>query len=266
LSAPFTLHVGEALATLRTLPSDFVQTCVTSTPYWRMRDYQHPLQIGLEKSPEAFVAKLVDVFREVRRVLRADGTLWLNIGDSYACSGKGSNGKTSKLTNPVRQASASLPGRSKTSAGLKRKDLVGIPWMLAFALRADGWYLRHDIIWHKPAPVPESILDRPTKAHEYVFLLSRSSKYLYNAEAIGEAFKDPRSGAAGTIGPKSMAVDRAHIERSTLTEQPKRGWANARDVWTIPNEPYRGSHFATMPIELARRCIVAGSRGGGARA
>lgn len=262
MSAPYSLLVGDALERLRELPDESVQTCVTSPPYWRMRDYGHRRQIGLEKSPEAFVARLVEVFAEVRRVLRKDGTLWLNIGDSYACSGKGSTGKTSTLSNPQRYEESSLPGRSKTGAGLKRKDLAGIPWALAFAMRADGWYLRADIIWHKPSPVPESILDRPTKAHEYVFLFSRCSKYFYNAEAIGEPFKEPRFAAAASIGPKSLSVDRDHLSRSTLATQPRRGWANARDVWTVPSEPFSGGHFAPMPSELARRCVVAGAFAG----
>jgi DNA modification methylase len=231
-----------------------------------MRDYGHRRQVGLEKSPEAYVARLVTVFAEVRRVLRSDGTLWLNVGDSYACSGKGSTGKTSTLTNPSRYEEASLPGRSKTGEGLKRKDLVGIPWMLAFALRTAGWYLRADIIWHKPSPVPESILDRPTKAHEHVFLFSRQPQYLYRAEAIGEAFREPRYATAASIGAKTRAVDREYLERSTLAQQPRRGWANARDVWTIATEPFAGAHFAPMPTELARRCIVAGSGGGASRA
>lgn len=256
------LRTGDAREVLRELATGSARCCVTSPPYWRMRDYGHRKQIGLEKSPEAFVAQLVAVFREVRRVLADNGTLWLNIGDSYACSGKGSTGKTSGLTNPARYEEASLPGRSKTGQGLKRKDLVGIPWLLAFALRADGWFLRSDIIWHKPSPVPESILDRPTKAHEHVFLLSKGTKYFYDAAAIGEPFKEPRYAAASSIGSKAMAVDREHIGRSTLATQPKRGWANARDVWTIAAQPFAGAHFAPMPTELARRCILAGSAPG----
>lgn len=253
------LRVGDAREVLADLPTGLARCCVTSPPYWRMRDYGVKRQIGLEKSPEAFVLQLLGVFAEVRRVLTKDGTLWLNIGDSYACSGKGSTGKTSGLTNPARYEEASLPGRSKTGPGLKRKDLVGIPWMLAFALRSAGWYLRADIIWHKPSPVPESILDRPTKAHEHVFLFSKASKYFYDAAAIGEAFKEPRYSAASSIGSKARAVDRDHLERSTLATQPRRGWANARDVWTIASQPFAGAHFAPMPGELARRCIAAGS-------
>jgi DNA modification methylase len=251
------LRVGDSREVLLDLPAGLARCCVTSPPYWRMRDYGMRQQIGLEKSPEVFVAQLVAVFRAVRRVLTDDGTLWLNIGDSYACSGKGSTGKSSGLSNPARYEQANLPGRSKTGVGLKRKDLVGIPWMLAFALRADGWYLRSDIIWHKPSPVPESITDRPTKAHEHVFLLSKSTKYFYDAAAIGESFKGP--GGAVSIGGKAMSVDRSHVERSTLAAQPKRGWANARDVWTIASQPFAGAHFAPMPGELARRCILAGS-------
>jgi DNA modification methylase len=213
---------GDCLATLRTLPDGAAQCCVTSPPYYGLRDYGVEGQIGLEDSPDAYVARLVDVFREVRRVLRDDGTLWLNMGDSYAAGGNGGGNKNN--TN----AGSLTVGRKVAPAGYKPKDLLGIPWMVAFALRADGWYLRKDIIWHKPNPMPESVRDRPTTAHEHVFLLTKRAAYFYDADSIRE---EP-------IG------------------------ANARDVWTIATQPYSGAHFATMPPALAERCIKAGSKPG----
>lgn len=178
----WTLHCGEARAVLETLPAASVNCVVTSPPYWGLRDYGHAEQIGLEPSPEAFVATLVGVFREVRRVLREDGTCWLNLGDSYSAGGNGI-GSGKQLTN----VGSRMP-RKVAPDGLKPKDLVGIPWRVAFAMQADGWYLRSDIIWAKPNPMPESVTDRPTKAHEYVFLLTKAARYAYNAEAIREAY------------------------------------------------------------------------------
>src|SRR5690554_2162246 len=177
-----TLYQGDALETLRRLPDGSVHTCVTSPPYWGLRDYGVDGQIGLEETPEEYVEKLVTIFREVRRVLRDDGTLWLNLGDSYAtkpCGGIGRNAKVTATKKAI-QKSAGIP------QGLKPKDLVGIPWRVAFALQADGWYLRRDIIWHKPNAMPESVKDRPTAAHEYIFLLSKSPRYYYDADAIRE--------------------------------------------------------------------------------
>ena len=176
---------GDVIETLRSLPDGIVHTCVTSPPYWGLRDYGIPGQIGLEKTPEEYIEKIVEVFREVRRVLRDDGTLWLNLGDSYARNG-GKNGqynagKTAKVGSTKRRVQL---GNYRVPDGLKEKDLVGIPWRVAFALQADGWYLRSDIIWHKPNAMPESVKDRPTKAHEYIFLLSKSPKYYYDAENI----------------------------------------------------------------------------------
>jgi DNA modification methylase len=185
-------HFGDCLDTLRRMPDGLVQTCVTSPPYYGLRDYGHPGQIGLEDSPEAFVAKLVDVFHEVRRVLRDDGTLWLNLGDTYAQGGRGQEGATCTLdgnTGRNRDAAHAALGKMGgriAADGLKTKDLIGIPWMVAFALRADGWYLRQDIIWSKPNPMPESVRDRCTKAHEYVFLLSKSERYYFDQGAIAE--------------------------------------------------------------------------------
>jgi DNA modification methylase len=187
------LITGDALDQLRLLPSESVHCCVTSPPYYGLRDYGCAEQIGLEPSPDEYIAALVAVFREVRRVLRKDGTLWLNIGDSYAGGTNGNTAMVGGKSNPARGIAmgfGSLPHRDIPS-GIKPKDLIGIPWMLAFALRADGWWLRQDIIWAKPNPMPESVTDRCTKAHEYLFLLSKSSAYYYDAAAIAEPAKFP---------------------------------------------------------------------------
>ena len=220
--------VGDVRTTLRGLADRSVQCVVTSPPYWGLRDYGRDDQIGLETSPELYVTALVSVFNEVRRVLSDDGTLWLNLGDSYA-------GNNSRASNNGR-AGFGNPREGvfeRIGDGLKTKDLVGIPWRVAFALQADGWYLRQDIIWHKPNPLPESVKDRCTKAHEYIFLLSKSPKYYFDYEAI----KEP-----------------------TVNSQDKR---NRRDVWTVPVKPFKGAHFATFPTDLITPCILAGCPEGG---
>ena len=228
---------GDCIEMLRTLPDASVHCCMTSPPYWGLRDYGHGGQIGLEETPEKFVERLVAVFREVRRVLREDGTCWVNLGDSYASSPRGNkNGWEGSGLNGIQSATyqAKLNGGTAKSMdktkvdGLKPKDLVGIPWRVAFALQADGWWLRQDIIWHKPSPMPESVTDRCTKAHEYVFLLTKSQNYFFDAEAIKE--------------PSLEGMNR-----------------NRRSVWKIASRPYKGAHFATMPPELAETCIKAGS-------
>ena len=248
---------GDCLETLKTLPDQSVHCCVTSPPYWGLRDYGMDDQIGLEQTPEEFVAKLVEVFREVRRVLRDDGTLWLNLGDSYAGP---------KYNKPV---------------GMKPKDLVGIPWMVAFALRADGWYLRSDIIWHKPNPMPESVTDRPTKAHEYLFLLSKSPTYYYDYEAIKEpvsSVQPPRrfgrreyeqaQSEKGYQGARGVAVATGQGTMNSAGNHFGRVFGghetrNKRSVWTVPVSPYSGAHFATYPLDLIRPCILAGCPEGG---
>ncbi|MEY4095700.1 MAG: Bordetella phage vB BbrM, partial [Acidobacteriota bacterium] len=179
-----TIHNGDCLEVLRTMPDESVQCCVTSPPYWGLRDYGHDGQIGLESTPEAYVGRMVEVFREVRRVLREDGTLWLNLGDSYANKGAKDSSAVGGFTGERIRAGAKgiMDSRPREIPdGLKPKDLVGIPWRVAFALQADGWYLRQDIIWHKPNPMPESVTDRCTKAHEYVFLMAKSQRYYYDA-------------------------------------------------------------------------------------
>jgi DNA modification methylase len=235
-------------------------------------------QIGLEETPELYVAKLVEVFREVRRVLRDDGTLWLNVGDSY-WGGKGENGSSkARATASERgyQQSGGTVKMSKrpqdgTHAEIKPKDLCGIPWMLAFALRADGWYLRSEIIWHKPNPMPESVTDRPTKAHEQIFLFAKSPRYYYDAEAVLEPFADERMGNPGVYRRTSAGERKACNDRQDLGFINNGGGWNAdgskvgrnrRSVWTVTTKPYRGAHFATFPEDLIKPCVLAGSKEG----
>ena len=254
---------GDCIAGLRTLPDASVHCCVTSPPYWGLRDYGHDGQIGLESTPEAYVARMVEVFREVRRVLRDDGTCWINLGDSYASmkgAAHGSDRKDSKGGRGVGDGDGPRPLRplDVRIPGLKQKDLVGIPWRVAFALQADGWWLRQDIIWHKPNPMPESVTDRCTKAHEYVFLFAKSERYFYDAEAVSEAAayagvvtNDFSSSALGLgIKPSGNA-----IPGTAYTVKPTR---NRRSVWTITTKPYSGAHFAVMPPDLVEPCIKAG--------
>ena len=244
--------IGDSRDVLGTLEDRSIHTCVTSPPYWGLRDYGHDGQIGLEETPEEYVESMVAVFREVRRVLRDDGTLWLNLGDSYA-SGPASGGQGKQWE-----------GNNQRPPGLKPKDLVGIPWRVAFALQADGWYLRSDIIWHKPNPMPESVTDRPTKAHEYVFLLSKSARYYYDAEAI----KETATGRApGNKTHKHTAAYENGDERSRtkggLLNVGAVDTRNKRTVWTVPSRPYSGAHFATYPPDLIKPCIMAGAPAGG---
>jgi DNA modification methylase len=242
-----------------------VQCCVTSPPYWGLRDYGITGQLGLESTPDAYVAQLVAVFREVRRVLKDDGTVWLNLGDSYAGGGnyRGVNSEntlTAKQSSNrgARGISQVLGAAGKTWEGMKPKDLVGIPWRVAFALQADGWYLRSDIIWHKPNPMPESVSDRPTSAHEHVFLLAKSARYYWDAEAVAEV----AIGASGGAPLKARDLSRGPVANgnSGLSS----GWSgsssrNCRSVWTIASHSFPDAHFATFPPELAERCIRAGS-------
>jgi DNA modification methylase len=230
------IMVGDCRESLAQLEAKSVQCCVTSPPYFGLRDYGHPGQLGLESTPQEYVEGMVGVFREVRRVLKDDGTLWLNIGDSY----NGSGAKSVQINSPKQMTSRGATSQRGTMVeGCKAKDLIGMPWTLAFALRADGWYLRSEIIWHKPNPMPESVTDRPTKSHEQLFLLSKSSTYFYDAEAI----KEPSADIMGT------AKQYATFELLR----------NARTVWTIATQPYSGAHFATYPPALIEPCIKAGS-------
>lgn len=299
-----TLYIGDALETLKTLPDESVNCIVTSPPYYGLRDYSVEGQIGLEQTPQEFIAKLVEVFREVRRVLRSDGTCWVNMGDSYA----GSWGAQSR-ENPGNQSLSTLQGGSTLSArqikahpkgdhtgslkntpGLKPKDLIGIPWKLAFGLQEDGWWLRQDIIWSKPNPMPESVKDRCTKAHEYIFMLSKSERYWYDQDAI----KEPMSMSSvdrltqaninngsdrvpgKTNGPMKAVgkVDkqRGHVRRhagfndrwdAMTKEEQCSGMRNKRSVWTVSTQPYKEAHFATFPPKLIEPCILAGCPEGG---
>lgn len=243
---------GDVRETLRALETGSVQTCVTSPPYFGLRDYGVSGQIGLEPTPAEYVEQMVAVFREVRRVLRDDGTLWLNLGDSY--TGSASTGGTGKETDYT--GKRSLP--NKRAEGLKPKDLIGIPWRVAFALQADGWYLRQDIIWHKPNPMPESVRDRCTKAHEYMFLLSKSERYFFNSEAMKEKAAGVRGGA-----PKKIHSESAQ-GRHGATSALNKSWdgaetRNRRSVWTVASSRYGGAHFATLPPALIEPCILAGA-------
>jgi DNA modification methylase len=232
------IEFGDCRDTMRRWASDGlkVQTCVTSPPYFGLRDYGHEGQIGLEQTPEQYISAMVEVFRCVKDVLADDGTLWLNIGDSYASyrDGKATPDTTRKESTGTLVPKGSARNRMASTfqgSGVKHKDLIGIPWMLAFALRADGWYLRQDIIWHKPNPMPESVRDRCTKAHEYIFLLSKSEKYFFDSDAM----KEP-----------------------AVNEETR----NRRSVWTVATRPYKGAHFATFPPALIEPCILAGSKAG----
>ena len=247
------IHVGDCLDTLRGMPDGSVQCCVTSPPYWGLRDYGHAGQIGLEATPEAYVARMVEVFREVRRVLREDGTCWVNLGDSYAGGGGFCPTAPSNLAGSKQTTQGSKSGGIKPQGAIKAKDLVGIPWRVAFALQSDGWWLRQDIIWHKPNPMPESVTDRCTKAHEYVFLLAKNERYYYDAKEVAEKAQGPSGNYFGS--KKQDGTFRQDVGRSCSTEWDVR---NRRSVWTITTKPFSGAHFAVMPPDLADLCIRAG--------
>lgn len=250
---------GDCRDTLRTLPDESVSCVVTSPPYWGLRDYGCSGQIGLEQSLDEFLAQLVGVFREVRRVLKKDGTCWVNMGDSYnANTGAGFNG------NAKRPASA-RETRLKGPKWLKPKELIGQPWRLAFALQSDGWWLRQDIIWHKPNPMPESVRDRCTKAHEYLFLLTKAERYFWDQAAMSEPALAPEGNGnkdnKGAIAYRNG--DHRHRTKNGLADIGPRETRNRRSVWTIPTEPYSEAHFATYPQSLVRPCILAGCPVGG---
>lgn len=254
---------GDALEMLKKLPERSVQCCVTSPPYWGLRDYGVKGQFGQESSPEEYVENLVAVFREVKRVLCDDGTLWLNLGDSYNGSGGPGSQWDSKNTKGKKSgAFKKFENPNKGFAGLKPKDLVGIPWRVAFALQADGWYLRSDIIWHKSNAMPESVTDRPTKSHEYIFLFSKNKKYFYDADAIREPHKAVslqrmKYGWQGNQPPSNRKASVTELRPCNMCH-PK--GKNKRTVWTIAKGAYRGKHFATFPREIPEMCIKAGSR------
>lgn len=286
----YQLLQGDCIQVLQTLPAASVHCVVTSPPYFGLRDYGHDGQIGLETTPAEYVAKMVEVFREVWRVLRTDGTLWLNLGDTYANDGKWGGTTGGKH---VAELHGQPIGRTRRNTGLKPKDLIGIPWRVAFALQDDGWWLRSDIIWAKTNPMPESVADRPTKAHEYLFLLTKSERYYYNSEAIkepaqfweGQAATFERTGAVsqhilpgqsaaqhrpgrGKAGKNSFRGQGAEREGATgpanrddrdLTDVGYGPTRNKRSVWSVATRPYPEAHFATYPVELVQPCILAGS-------
>jgi DNA modification methylase len=272
------IEFGDCRETMRKWATEGVkvQTCVTSPPYFGLRDYGHEGQIGLEQTPEEYIAAMVEVFRCVWDVLANDGTLWLNLGDSYGSVGgntyAGFNERWSGTGGAGSKQNATLSGvtNRKISVGLKPKNLLGIPWKVAFALQADGWILRQDIIWHKPNPMPESVRDRCTKAHEYIFLLSKSDKYFFDSEAMRERGVMTAGDSAGSrqrdtklthgVGGGNDGINKAKEKlRQELIEK---GYTtrNRRSVWTVTTKPYKGAHFATFPPDLIEPCILAGSR------
>ena len=257
------IYTGEALTTLQNLPDNFVQCCISSPPYFGLRDYGIPGQIGLEETPDEYVTKLVEVFREVRRVLRNDGTLWLNLGDSYAAgkTGRDDSGDNGRFGGPRIE-----PKQRSAPPGLKPKDLIGIPWLVAFALRNDGWYLRSSIIWHKPNCMPESVEDRPTTAHESIFLLAKNEKYYYDSEAIKEENSPTSAGNRKAFRGAGVYTNNQSFHNSnpmpvTVIPGMANEWTgrNKRSVWTVPTAPYNSAHFATFPPKLIEPCILAGS-------
>ena len=253
---------GDALDVLRTMPDECVDCCVTSPPYWGLRDYGVDGQIGLEPTLDEFTARLTQVFHEVKRVLKPDGTLFLNMGDAYATAPAGNFSKE-------RQAFAGGGGRYKSNkpkiqyGKLKQKDLIGQPWLLAFALRADGWYLRSDIIWSKKNPMPESVTDRPTKSHEYVFLMSKQPRYFYDADAVREGAPNNKNRHYRSGKYAFGITNKANDDRNFTTELEGHGEAvtsrNKRTVWTIATQPMPDAHFATFPEKLVEPCILAGT-------
>jgi DNA modification methylase len=250
--------VGDVLEKLRELPDGCVQTVVTSPPYWNLRDYGMPGQIGLEPTIGEYVERIVAVFREIRRVLRDDGTMWLNLGDSYAREGGTQGGGNRELMHleGTQRRMTKIPAGS----GLKPKDLIGQPWRVAFALQADGWYLRSEIIWHKPNPMPESVTDRPTKSHEQIFLLSKSERYFFDNEAVRESAVRGYAGSRFDVGKTAIH----QLSRASGAEREESSGRNVRSVWTIPTAPYPEAHFATFPPEIPKRCILAGTSAKGA--
>ena len=292
-------HFGDCIETMRRMPDGIAQTCVTSPPYFGLRDYGHDGQLGLESTPDEYIKAMVEVFRCVRDVLADDGTLWLNIGDSYASNPASGGAQSSRMTGGEHKRTP--PERKyQRPDGLKPKDLIGIPWMLAFALRADGWYLRQEIIWHKPNPMPESVTDRCTKSHESIFLLAKSEKYYFdngaikepaapgsiarwnqdiegqigsdrvpgktngNMKAVGgrskrDSLKRDDSKRAEVIPGQSVGTHRADRDESEWDTETR----NKRSVWTVATTPYKGAHFATFPTALIEPCILAGAPAGG---
>ena len=255
-----TILQGDVIERLKDIEDNTIQCVVTSPPYWGLRDYGEDDQLGLEETPEEYVDNMVKVFREVRRTLKDDGTLWLNLGDSYS-----SGGRSTTTNQTLRGNNDYGVTRPKPSENIKPKDLIGIPWRVAFALQQDGWYLRQDIIWHKPNPMPESVTDRCTKSHEYIFLLTKSANYYYDAESIKEPSieygRDKRSdkGNIRYEGKRTIDKEGKNGQQSFVTINEKR---NKRSVWKINTKPYKNAHFAVFPEKLPELCIKAGSKKG----
>ena len=264
---------GDVLTKLRRISSSSVHCIVTSPPYWGLRDYGVKGQLGLEGTPEAYIEKLVDVFRELRRVLRADGTLWLNMGDGYASSGSGGPHSglkelaqkwdpRKKLRRSNRAQDEIVYPKKRVPRGFKTKDLIGMPWRLALALQADGWYLRTDIIWHKPNPMPESVRDRPTRSHEYIFLLTKNGRYFYDHKAVMEPVSGNSHARGKGVNPKARTSGAAgRVKQNASFSAAVAGLVdkrNRRTVWTVNTKCFRGAHFATFPPKLIEPCIAAG--------
>jgi len=251
---------GNSLELLKTLPDQCVQACITSPPYWGLRDYDNDAQLGLEETPEQYVENMVLLFREVRRVLKDDGTLWLNLGDSYASS----TGNIYEISNIKKYSEGDLNfNRPSRPSSIKQKNLVGIPWRVAFALQADGWYLRQDIIWHKPNPMPESVTDRCTKSHEYIFLMTKSAQYYYDHEAIKERSTESTEKRLSQPSLKNQKGSNRVPNKSNGNMKAVGGdMRNKRSVWTVTTKPYKEAHFAVFPDELIKPCILAGSAKG----
>lgn len=265
---------GDCLEVIKTLPDESIDCCITSPPYWGLRDYGHDHQLGLEKTPEEYVANMVKVFSEVRRVLKPEGTLWLNLGDSYYGGGwKGSQTSldgTKQATNVGTHDGKNMTKDARHPV-IKTKDLVGIPWAVAFALRQDGWYLRQDIVWAKPNPMPESVTDRCTKAHEYIFLMAKSQRYYCDMEAVKEDAKDAESYKGRKFGAAKAIIEHNarpnytpnSIDRGNEADGKTYEKVNKRSVWTVTTKPYKEAHFATYPEELIEPCVKAGCPEGG---
>ena len=259
------IRVGNCLEKLNELPENSIHCGVTSPPYFALRNYQNDEQIGQEETPEEFVENLVEVFRGVKRVLRDDGTLWLNIGDTYSRGNRGKvvppAGVAATKNDDIKYGDLETP-KLNSHPVIKQKDLIGVPWRVAFALQADGWYLRSEIIWHKPNPMPESVRDRPTRAHEQIFLLTKNEKYYYDAESIKTESKISRNRKTSHKRIAQDWEDGAELQTHSGfdKEYPK---ANKRDVWSVSVKSYPGAHFATYPPDLIEPCILAGCPVGG---
>lgn len=255
------VYQADCLQAMRELPDSCIQCCITSPPYWGLRDYGVVGQLGLEKTPEEHIEKIIEIFHEVKRVLRKDGTLWLNLGDCYIPQSSHAGGTQYDGLNKKENWQPRSDALKKKKSFGKPKDLMGMPWRIAFALQADGWWLRSDIIWHKPNCMPESVKDRPTRAHEFIFLMTKSAKYYYDHVAIKEnmntyddVLRDRQPGKLNSV------PGRRKMEGLIRNDYNKR---NKRDVWTVASKPYKGAHFATFPEDLIVPCVLAGCPAGG---